>query len=145
MYGEISGKFRTKTAIVSQDLVQLIWNLVCISRMAFSTTGLATTQLVFVFRHGSHLMGWIFKYSYILVIETICEDLVKITRIIVEIWAHLLLWRSLKIAKLRYAYYYSFCVGVDIVLNYHSAKFGNNWKKHGWNIDKTLILFQSQF
>ena len=113
--------------------------------MAFSTRGLATTQRVFLFRHGSHLMGYIFKYSYILVIETICEDVVKITRIIVEIWAHLLLWRSLKIAKLRYAYYYSFWIVVDIVLNYHSTKFGNNWKKHGWNIDKNLILFQSWY
>ena len=106
---------------------------------------LATTQRVFVFGYGSHLVGYIFKYSYILVIETICENLVKITGIIVEIWAHLLLWRRLKIAKLRYAYYYSFCVGVDIVLNYHSAKFGNNWKKHGWNIEVNLILFQNWY
>ena len=99
--------------------------------MAFCITGLTTTQRVFVFRHGSHLMGCTFKYSYILVIETICEDLVKITRIIVEIWAHMLLCKTLEIAKLRYAYYYSFCIGVDIVLSYHPTKFGNNWKTHG--------------
>ena len=35
--------------------------------------------------------------------EIICEDLMKITQIIVEIWAHLLLRRSLKIGQLRYA------------------------------------------
>ena len=64
-------------------------------------------------------------------IETICEDLVKITRLIVEIWAHMLLCKTLEIAKLRYTYYYSFCIGVDIVLSYHPTKFGNHWKTHG--------------
>ena len=59
--------------------------------MAFSTTGLATTQAISVFRHGKHLCTKYFRYSCMLVNETICEDLMKITQIIVEIWAHLFL------------------------------------------------------
>ena len=89
-------------------------------------------QRVFLFRHGCHLMGKIFKYNYIWPIETIREDLVKITQIIVEICAHLLLWRSLKVAKLRYAYYYSFSIGVDIVLSYRSTMFGNKFLENAW-------------
>ena len=34
--------------------------------------------------------------------KIICEDLIKMTQIFVEIWTHLFLCISLKIAKLRY-------------------------------------------
>ena len=39
---------------------------------------------------GSFWCAKYFKYSYILVNESTCEELMKVTRIIVEIWAHLL-------------------------------------------------------
>ena len=110
-----------------------------VRNMAFSTTGLATTQAIFVFRHGKHLCTKYFRYSCMLVNETICEDLMKITQIIVEIWAHLFLWISLKIAKLRYNHYYYFCTVEDVALYYHHTKFGNNCKTQGWNMDKSLI------
>ena len=45
--------------------------------MAFSTTGLLNVHVIIVFRHGKHLMY--------LVNEIICEDLIEITQIIVEI------------------------------------------------------------
>ena len=48
--------------------------------MALSTTGLVNTRVNFVFRHGKHLM-----YGYILANKIICEDLMKITQIFVEI------------------------------------------------------------
>ena len=43
----------------------------------------------------------------------------KIKQIIVEIWTHLFLRISLKIAKLRYIHYYYFCILGDVALNYH--------------------------
>ena len=79
-----------------------------------------------------------FKYSYILVNEIICEDLMKITQIIVEIWTHLFLWISLKIAKLRYRHYYYFCILGDVALNYHHTKFGDNCKSQSGYMDKTV-------
>ena len=74
-----------------------------------------------------------FKYSYILVNKIICEDLMKITQIFVEIWTHLFLWKSLKVAKLHYRHYYYFCMMRDVALNYHPTKFGS---KCGY-MDKT--------
>ena len=60
--------------------------------MGFSTAGLVNTHVIFVFRYGKHLICTkYFKYSYILVNEIICKDLMKMTQIIVEIWAHLFL------------------------------------------------------
>ena len=52
----------------------------------------------------------------------------KITQIIVEIWAHLFLWISLKLAELRYGHYYYFGVFRDAALNYHHTRFGDNCK-----------------
>ena len=56
--------------------------------------------------------------------EIICEDLMKITQKIVEIWTHLFLWISLKIAKLRDRHYYYFCLLRDVALNYHPTRGG---------------------
>ena len=61
--------------------------------------------------------------------EIICEDLMKITQITMEIWAHLFLWISLKIAKLRDRHYHYFCILEDVALNYHPTKFGDNCEK----------------
>ena len=58
--------------------------------------------------------------------EIICEDLMKIIQINVEIWPHLFLY--LKIGKLRDKHYYYFCILRDIALNYHPTKFGDNCK-----------------
>ena len=58
--------------------------------------------------------------------EIICEDLMKIIQITVEIWAHLFLGISVKIAKLCDRRY--FCILRDVALNYHPTKFGNNCK-----------------
>ena len=79
-----------------------------------------------------------FKYSYISAKKIICEDIMKITQIIVEIWAHLFLWISLKIAKLHDRHYYYFCILRDIVLNYHRTKFGDNCITQCWNMSKTI-------
>ena len=68
----------------------------------------------------------------------ICEDLMKITQIIVEIWAHLLSWINLKIAKLHDRHYYYFCILEDVALNYHHTKFGVNCKMQCWNMSKTI-------
>ena len=70
--------------------------------------------------------------------EIICEDLMKITQIIAEIWTHLVLWISLKIAKLRYRHYYYFCILGDVALNYHHTKFGDNCKSQSGYMDKTV-------
>ena len=61
--------------------------------MALATTGLVNTRVIFVFRYGKHLMYIqnILNIVIYLVNEIICEDLMKITQIIVEIWAHLFL------------------------------------------------------
>ena len=90
------------------------------------------------YRMGSIWCTKYFKYSYMLVHEIICEDLMKITQIIVEIWAYLVLWLSLKIAKLRDRHYYYFCILRDIALNYHPTKFGDNCKAQCWNMSKTI-------
>ena len=66
------------------------------------------------------------------------EDLMKITQIIVEIWAHLILRIRLKIAELRYKHYYYFLMVEDVALNYHPTKFGNNCKTRCRNIDNTI-------
>ena len=60
--------------------------------------------------------------------EIICEDLMKMTQIFGEMWAHLFLLISLKIAKLHDRHYYYFCILRDIALNYHPIKFGDNCK-----------------
>ena len=78
--------------------------------MALSTTDLVNVHVIFVFKHGKHLMyiaTEYFKYC-LLVNEIICEDLMKMTQIIVEIWAHLFSRISLKIAKLHDRHYYTF-------------------------------------
>ena len=67
-----------------------------------------------------------FKYGYILGNKIICEDLMKITQIFVEIWTHLFLLISLKTAKLRYRDYYYFCMLGDVTLNYNPTKCGDN-------------------
>ena len=70
--------------------------------------------------------------------EIICIDLMIITQIIVEIWAHLFLWISLKIAKLRYRHYYYFRLLGDVALNYHHTKFGDNCNSQSGYMDKTV-------
>ena len=52
--------------------------------MAFSTTGLVNTHVIFVLGKGSILCTKYFKYCYILMNKIICEDLMKITQIFVE-------------------------------------------------------------
>ena len=79
-----------------------------------------------------------FKYGYILVNKIICEDLMKITQIFVEIWTHLYLRISLKIDKLRYRHYYYFCILGDVALNYHPTKSGSNCKRQCGYMDKLL-------
>ena len=73
-----------------------------------------------------------------LVNEITCEDLMKITQIIVEIWTYLFLWISLKIGKLRYVHYYYFCIPGDVALNYHHTRFGDNCKMQCGNISQTV-------
>ena len=87
---------------------------------------------------GSIWCNKYFKYSYILAKKIICEDIMKITQIIVEIWTHLFLWISLKIAMLRNRHYYYFCILRDIALNYHPTKFSDNCKTQSWNMSKTI-------
>ena len=70
--------------------------------------------------------------------KIICEDLMKITQIIVEIWTHLFLRISLKIAKLRDRHYGYFCILGDVALNYHPTKFGSNCKRQCGYMDKTV-------
>ena len=87
---------------------------------------------------GSIWCNKYFKYGYILVNKIICEDLMKITQIIAEIWEHLFLWRSLKIIKLRYRHYYYFSILGDVALNYHPTTFGSNCKRQCGYMDKTV-------
>ena len=103
--------------------------------MPLSTTGLVNTQWFLYLDMGSI---WCTKDSDILVNEIICEDLMKITQIFVEIWTHLFWWISLKIAKLRYQHYYYFCILRNVALNYHPTKFGDNYKTQCWNTSKTI-------
>ena len=69
--------------------------------------------------------------------KIICEDLMKITQIFVEIWTHLFLWIGLKMAK-RYRHYYCFCVLGYVALNYHPTKFGSKCKRQCGYMDKTV-------
>ena len=87
---------------------------------------------------GSVLCTEYLKCGYILVNEVMCEDLMKITQLIVEIWAHLFWWISVRIAKLHYKNYYYFCTVEDVVLNYNRTKFGNNGKTQYRNMDKIV-------
>ena len=80
----------------------------------------------------------IFIYSYILVRKGICEYLTNITQIMGEIWALLLLWITLKIARWRHPNYCYFCIVEAAILTYHSAKFGDNRKTQWGNMDKTV-------
>ena len=61
-----------------------------------------------------------------------------ITHIIVEIWEHLSLLISLKIAKLHYKHYFYVCIVEDVALSHHPTKFGNNCKTQCGNISKTV-------
>ena len=106
--------------------------------MVYYIGRLPIVHVIFVIRHGKLWCTKYFKYSYILVHEIICEDLMKITQIIVEIWPHLFLWISLKIAKLHYKHYYYLCMVEDVALNCHHTKFGNNCKTQCRNMDKIV-------
>ena len=64
---------------------------------------------------------------------------VNFMKIIVEIWAHLFLWISLKLAKLDDRHYYYFCVLGDLALNYHPTKFGNICKTQYWYEEKYKV------
>ena len=110
---------------------------VCISWPS-TLTGLDNVQVIFVTRNRTRLCTKYFKYSYILMKEVKCKDLMKIKQIIVEIWAHLFSWISVKIATLRHHKDYYFCIVEDATPNYHPTKFGNNCKKQCGNMDKTV-------
>ena len=107
--------------------------------MAFSTIGLLIVHVFLYLGTGSFWSTKYFKYSYILVNEIICEDLTKITQIVEEIWTHVFLWISLKIAKLHYKHYYYFCILEDVATNYHPIKFDNICKTQCWNMGRTFI------
>ena len=63
----------------------------------------------------------------------------KITQIIVEIWAHFVLMNKFKkIAKLRDKHYYYFCILSDVALKYHPTMFGDNCKTQCWNMSKII-------
>ena len=66
----------------------------------------------------------------------------KIVQILGEIWTHLFCGINLNIAKLRYTYYYYFCIVADVALNYHSTTFVNNFTMQcghmGRNVSKPL-------
>ena len=67
-----------------------------------------------------------------------CEYLMNITQIIGEIWALLLLWITLKMARLQYQNSFYFCTVEGAILSYHSAKFGYNRKTQYENMDKIV-------
>ena len=81
--------FRASRLEINLHRLQMCFHLD--KSMAFSTTGLLNTHVIFVFRHGKHLCNKYFKYSYILAQKIICEDITKMTQIIVKIWTHLFL------------------------------------------------------
>ena len=61
--------------------------------------------------------------------KIICEDLMKITQIIV-------LMNKYKNSE-RDRHYY-FCILGDVALNYHPTKFGSNYKRECEYMDKTV-------
>ena len=89
-------------------------------------------------RIGSILCTKYFIYSYVLIWKGICENLMNITQITGEIWTLLILWITLKIARLRHQNYYYFCIVEEVTHSYCLAKFLYNWKKQWGNMDKTV-------
>ena len=89
-------------------------------------------------RIGSILWTKYFIYGYIIVNEVMCEDLENIIQIIGEIWAHLLLWITYKIARLLITDYCYFCIVEDATHSYCLAKFRYNWNTQWGNMDKIV-------
>ena len=91
-------------------------------------------------RIGSILWTKYFIYGYIIVNEVMCEDLENIIQIIGEIWAHLLLWITYKIARLLITDYCYFCIVEDATHSYCLAKFRYNSKTQWGNMDTFVWL-----
>ena len=89
-------------------------------------------------RIGSILCTKYFIYSYILVRKGMCEYLMNITQIIGEIWALLLLWITLKMARWQYQNSFYFCIVEGAILSYHSTKCGYNRKTQYENMGKIV-------
>ena len=111
--------------------------------MAYSITGHVNVHVFLYLRVVNLPFFKYLTYTYILVREIMCENIIKITQIFVEIWAYLLLSISFKIATLRYKNDFYFCRVTDITPDYHLTKFGSHCLIQCRNMKTNLKIMYS--